>query len=251
MKKWIWIVLVCLLLVSFAACGEKADEPAIAGIGTDVESPAFSADTWPAEFDAWQVPTLQAGTVVYGTNLGEDNGTVTQGSSATTVLNGVTQADIDAYGENLKKSGFAHTTVATGSGTATYEKTTGDETVKVTVAYSDDGTAEIKTENSAVAAAPSALKWPEKAKEVPVFNKGTFKEQSVLSESPSAIYLVSFQSVSEADVLAYTDELLAAGFVCVPAGLLKYEKTVGAFLYTVSPIDSGDVLQLLIAADPV
>ena len=250
MKKWIWIILALLLAVSFAACKKPADADGLPAIGTDVDSPAFSAETWPTEFDAWQVPTLQAGTVVYGTNLGGSDGTITQGSSATTVLNGVKQSDIDAYDEELAKSGFVAVSDSADSGTKTYEKSTGDEKVTVTVTFSEDGTAEIKTENSTVAAAATTLQWPEKVNAVPAFNKGIFKETSVLSESPSAIYLIAFKEVSAADVASYADGLTAAGFT-FDAEMGKYEKTVGSVLYTVSPIEFDGLLQLLIAADPV
>ena len=258
MKKWSSLLFACLLLFSFASCKEK--DPAAEDVLGNVDlsepaddtalSSALFTEGWPTEFDAWQVPTLGVGQVTSGTNLDEKDGVFSQGVSATTVVSGVSKADIDAYGKTLEQSGFAPVSGGDAAST-TYEKKTGDETVSVTVTYSEDGTAEIKTENSAAAAAASTLQWPAKVTEIPVFDKGVFQGTTVWMESPSAIYLMAFKGASDGDVKAYFDGLVAAGFVSNGGEPLVYEKTVGSTRYSVGPLQQDGVFQLVLAADPV
>jgi len=175
-------------------------------------------------------------------------GVMTQGINIVVNLSKLPKADFDAYCAQLEKSGFVKNPDSLADIMLYYDKSIDGGAIELILSYSEDTTT-IVANNSAVAAqnaegAGGKADWPESAKAIPVFTKGTFKETV---EMGGGMYAITFTGVTDADLDWYRGELDKAGFVSQEnedtEGYAKWDKNMA---YSVGFVYENGTLQLIV-----
>jgi len=252
MKKIGVVLFVILSLIVLAACGQTGGEKTVVqgqeapekNTGADAEP---GKNTWPSEFSKWGVPIIGNAVVVHSGDVSSSGDVMTQGVNATVTLKAVSKADVDGYYRDLESKGFAKNSDSAGDILVVYEKNMDGGVIKVTVTYSVDVTT-IVANNSAASGKnetrAGAAQWPSAVKEIPVFDKGVYKETVDMG---GGMYGITFTGVSETDLNHYRNVLLQSGFTKQEAEDTEgYGKINGSTALSVGLIISGDTLQIVV-----
>lgn len=223
MKRALITALALSLILTTAGCGNKASTPEAEAPSEQTASEQSAPDAevasqnqkkeWPVQFKEWGIPTLASATVTATEDRSVTDVGMTQGVNIVVNLKDVSQGDYDKYCADLLGSGFADSGESVPGVLLVYNKSIDGGVLKMTLSYSDDGTT-IIAYNSALAAAKAnaaggSTQWPDSMKDVPVFDNGHFTEAV---EMGGGMYALGFKNVTEAELDAYRNTLLKAGF---------------------------------------
>lgn len=220
MKKAALLLAGLLLIASLTACGGKNDNKVDEQLSqaeeqantNSIESNSGEA-TWPKEFEAWGVPTIDGANITLTDNRSIENGMLTQGVNIIVNLSELSKEDFNTYCHELEKTGFVKNENSMDEIMIVYNKTVDGGEIEITISYSEDTTT-IVVNNSAVASQQVAnvgasAEWPDCAKGIPEFTKGTYKETVSMG---GTMYAITFTEVDDADLNWYRGELKKAGF---------------------------------------
>ena len=235
------------LYIAFKTTGDNgSSDSSGSASGTSAGSAA-----WPEEFSKWGVPTIQNAAVSFADNKSATEEGLTQGITAVVNLQQLPKADFEAYVQTLEKKGFEKNTgESLGDVMLIYEKSVTGGAIKMILFYGEDVTT-ITVSNSAAAAekdaaAGGSVKWPESAKGIPAFTKGTYKETIELG---GGMYAITFIDVKETDLDWYRGVLKKAGFISQEEddteGYAKLDKDL---VYSVGFSMEGDTLQIVVVS---
>lgn len=272
-KKIVMGIVITMLSFSMVACAkeEKTEEVMVedsaeeqeeeSEIETETESEdsvkeADTAETqtakeeltWPEEFAAWGVPTIETATVKLADNRSSEGDMMTQGINAIVNLSDVSQADFDAYCVSLEGAGFQKEDGSLAGTLLYYNKTVEGGEIEIIASF-DGEVVTISVHNSAATAikdeaAGGEADWPEAISGVPEFTKGKYKETVDMGGN---MFTITYLEVTPEDVEAYESELLAKGFISQEMeDSIGYMKQDGNTAYSVGIIASGDSIQLIV-----
>ncbi len=259
MKRALLMALALTVALSMVGCGSKASTPEadVPAEQTASEQSAPEAEVasqnqkkeWPAQFKEWGIPILVSATVSGTEDRSATQEGMTQGVNVVVNLKDVSKTDFDSYCATLLGSGFADNGTSLPEVMMVYEKSIDGGIIKMTLSYSDTGTTVIAN-NSAVAAAKAndaggSTHWPDSMKDVPVFDNGHFTEAV---EMGGGMYALNFKNVTEAELDAYRNTLLKAGFQRQEGTDTEgYALLKANAAYSVGFALVGDKLQLVLA----
>lgn len=272
-KKIVMGIVITMLSFSMVACAkeekteevmvedsaEEQEEESEIETETESEDSVKEADiaetqtaneelTWPEEFAAWGVPTIETATVTLADNRSSEGDMMTQGINAIVNLSDVSQADFDAYCVSLESAGFQKEDGSIDGTLLYYIKTVEGGEIEIIASF-DGEVVTISVHNSAATAikdeaAGGEADWPEAISGVPEFTKGKYKETVDMGGN---MFTITYLEVTPEDVEAYESELLAKGFISQEMeDSIGYMKQDGNTAYSVGIIASEDSIQLIV-----
>ncbi|NCB74970.1 MAG: hypothetical protein EOM51_09560 [Clostridia bacterium] len=255
MKKALLPLAVFILIVSFAACGDNQkdstgnEQTTQTSEQVDTETSNTEQDlAWPQEFDDWGIPTIDSANVVLVEDKSVSGDMITQGVNIIVNLADLSMKDFDAYCGELEKNEFVKSEDSMEGVMLFYNKTVEGGVIEITLTYSEDTTTIVANNSAAAAQSPEGAggspEWPDSAKGIPVFAKGSFKETI---EMGGGMYGITYTGVDESDLDWYRNELKKAGFESQEnedtEGYAKMDKNMA---YSVGFIYDSGMLQIIV-----
>jgi len=223
--------------------------------GNEKDSGGKSTLSWPVEFENWDIPTIQDVKLTFADNKSAAGNALTQGVTASVIIDGLTREQFDQYTKALLAAGFEKAEGSIDVMLQAHEKTVPEGIIRLMLTHDEKSTSIIATHSGAEAQknadamadagkGPDTKDWPDVLKALPTFPAGAFKEMIAMGDN---FFTLTWLDVTQADWDAYVKTLEREGYAETDMGdTTGYIKMDSKIMTNVSGVLTEGTLKIIV-----